>query len=362
MSNGGRIRAFTMAELLALLCCGTVAIALIIPLIGSAKANDHVAITLNNLKNMNAALASYASDFNGRQPTPVADDISSYIGVSMQQVLAAYQSVNGTPHPPLQLGTCNSVNWAYTFQNGSNNGVVLHPIQFGPGTGQRFGSFRLTNSKMLHDYVNGKWYDPTFYAPGDRAIYGLVESLFDHSCEYIDPATLGGNRWSSYSMSPAAMYDPMVLRAELDGGYVDPFSFNEGFKSPGVAQAKYPNLKTRLCEHYWNQNTPANVCNPNFVNGTAAGCEPYFFNHGFQSAPAALFFDGSTRLLPNVEVSTADLQILEQTKEEDGLWHRGTPLSWNGYYNQFSIDDVDLAHHILTTDGILGRDTIDAGK
>src|SRR5688572_26206008 len=94
MSNGGRIRAFTMAELLALLCCGTVAIALIIPLIGSAKANDHVAITLNNLKNMNAALASYASDFNGRQLTPVADDISSYIGVSMQQVLAAYQSVN----------------------------------------------------------------------------------------------------------------------------------------------------------------------------------------------------------------------------------------------------------------------------
>ncbi len=64
------------------------------------------------------------------------------------------------------------------------------------------------------------------------------------------------------------------------------------------------------------------------------------------------------RLLPNTEVFAADQQILKQTGDVDGLWHRGTPFGEDGYYISFGYDGVPLSHHILTTDGILGRDTL----
>ena len=74
------------------------------------------------------------------------------------------------------------------------------------------------------------------------------------------------------------------------------------------------------------------------------------------SEPATLFYDGSTRLLPNAEALAADAQVLKQTGE--GLWHRGTPFGANGFYGNFSFDGTIVSHHILTTDGILGRDTV----
>jgi len=107
-----------------------------------------------------------------------------------------------------------------------------------------------------------------------------------------------------------------------------------------------------MIEHSWLQSPPAE-CNPAF-----AGCEPYYFNHGIDSTPAALFYDGSVRLLPNQEVLLADFQVLSQTGGVDGLWHRGTPFGTNGYFIPESFDFVPLSHHVLTTDGIMGRDTL----
>jgi hypothetical protein len=44
-----------------------------------------------------------------------------------------------------------------------------------------------------------------------------------------------------------------------------------------------------------------------------------------------------------------------------GLWHTGTPLGVNGYYQQSSFDTLaDTSFHVLTTDGILGRDILGA--
>ena len=71
-----------------------------------------------------------------------------------------------------------------------------------------------------------------------------------------------------------------------------------------------------------------------------------------------LFYDGHVRLLPNTEVFAADQQILKQTGGVDGLWHRGTPFGEDGYFISAGFDGVPLSHHILTTDGILGRDTL----
>ncbi len=54
----------------------------------------------------------------------------------------------------------------------------------------------------------------------------------------------------------------------------------------------------------------------------------------------------------------ADQQILEQTGGVDGLWSRDTPFGTSGYFIDVGYDGVPLSHHILTTDGILGRDTL----
>ncbi len=94
------------------------------------------------------------------------------------------------------------------------------------------------------------------------------------------------------------------------------------------------------------------------IFGYGVECEPYYFNHGIDSTPATLFYDGHVRLLPNTEVFDADQQILKQTGGVDGLWHRGTPFGEDGYYISFGYDGAPLSHHILTTDGILGRDTL----
>lgn len=45
---------------------------------------------------------------------------------------------------------------------------------------------------------------------------------------------------------------------------------------------------------------------------------------------------------------------------QKGLWHTGTPLN-NGYYQHLSFDMLaDTSFHVLTTEGILGRDVLGA--
>src|SRR5690606_35363008 len=105
---------------------------------------------------------------------------------------------------------------------------------------------------------------------------------------------------------PAAMFNPGVLRAPSKGGYQNPWTVSGSFTTPSFSQVLYPHLKTHMLEHHWNQNAPDDVCNPHRASGTLAGCEPYYFNQGFNSEPATLFYDGSTRLLPNAEVIAAD--------------------------------------------------------
>ena len=46
---------------------------------------------------------------------------------------------------------------------------------------------------------------------------------------------------------------------------------------------------------------------------------------------------------------------------QTGLWSRDTQWGTDGYYGNFAYDTiVDTAYHVLTTDGILGRDVIGA--
>jgi hypothetical protein len=351
----------TMVEVLAILASILALLAMGLPVIARGGSASGVAVSLGNLQQMNTAFAAYANDFNGRQPTAIVDNFSTY-GGTPNAALVGYQQDAQMDHPPQILGICGDAIFGHYL--GPSFGTpfnfrTITPLTFGPTSA--FGAFRLPNTKLFHTYVGHGYFTAPFYAPNDSAAYPLVEPLFDYECNYLTDATLGGARWSSYCFSPASMFDPGVMRPMSQGGFQDPFSYATGFQSPAVSQAAFPALKTRMLEHHWNQNSPADPNNPldTTTTGLAAylGCHPYRFNHGAASSPATLFFDGSTRLLPNTEALAADAQVLKQTGE--GLWHRGTPLGVNGYFGDQSYDGTILSHHVLTTNGILGRDTVE---
>ncbi len=41
-----------------------------------------------------------------------------------------------------------------------------------------------------------------------------------------------------------------------------------------------------------------------------------------------------------------------------GLWSRDTPFGTDGYFISDGYDFADTSYHILTTEGVRGRDTI----
>jgi hypothetical protein len=150
------------------------------------------------------------------------------------------------------------------------------------------------------------------------------------------------------------MYDVKVFArnsSTLDGnGFTAPSTLAQGYRSPPVSRCKYPSLKTRMIEHHWLQKTPESATNPHFAGNRT----PWFFNHGYDSSPASLFFDGHIELV--------ECQRTMQAEQRAGkLWSRNTPLGAQGYYGAQSYDFlVKTSFHVLTTDGIEGRDVLGA--
>ena len=87
------------------------------------------------------------------------------------------------------------------------------------------------------------------------------------------------------------------------------------------------------------------------------GCEPWYFNHGYESVPMTLFYDGHVEGLGVAEAMGADSR--HEAQSGYGLWSRDTPLGSDGYLISDSWDFLaDTSFHMLTTDGIFGRDTL----
>ncbi len=358
MSDHRSVRALTLAELLVVLAALVVAITVVLPCVAATRASGGVQQSMSNLMRLWAAHKTYAADFNGRQMTVIRDDLGVYGGD-----VGAYNAANGgflcngpdAPaecHPPAIAGeACDGQVWAYWPQFSE---FFFQPINF-PGSPvgcsacAGWGSFRAPNLRPLHDYVNGLYHDPVFYAPNDTTVMDQVEQCLDLPCEFNPDCNPG---WSSYAMSPASMFHPDVMRANADGGWQAPWELDHGYQGPALHQASFAAYKSLMIEHSWVQLPPAE-CNPAF-----GGCEPYYFNHGLESMPVTLFYDGSVRLLPNTEVFEADMRILKKTGGVDGLWHRETAFGDDGYFIGAGFDGAPISYHILTTNGIRGRDTI----
>jgi len=106
-----------------------------------------------------------------------------------------------------------------------------------------------------------------------------------------------------------------------------------------------------MIEFHWLQNTPDTPINAAFAGGQT----PWYFNHGLNSAPASLFFDGHIELVSCQRSMQADQRVGGK------VWSSNTPFGANGYYGAQSYDFlVRTSFHVLTTDGIEGRDVLGA--
>jgi prepilin-type N-terminal cleavage/methylation domain-containing protein len=370
VASRGRGSGFTIIELLVVVSIIALLIGLLLPAISKARDAAKLTESLANLRNLAAAHQAYAAEWNDRQFTLTRDGLAGYGS------LTAYTQSVGV-HPPILLGTGYSPAgdpqpYGFYFTSPPQNEQMLWPIF--PTT--RMGWFRMPNAKQFNRYVSGRFYDRVWFAPKDKVALEIVDSAFENPGEYVPGSTLGSPNttfWSSYCLSPAALFAPNVLdpaNPSLSPTMGDMPA--AAFRVPSFSQARNPSLKTHMLEHHWLQANPNASCNRAFDvdDATFDGCEPYYFNLAAESAPATLFFDGSVRTVGVREVGESDNQV--RNSGGKGLYFRpGDPgfsdagsLSDDGYFLGAGYDsstestEYATGFHILTKDGILGRDTL----
>jgi prepilin-type N-terminal cleavage/methylation domain-containing protein len=361
-----RARGFTLVELLVVIAIIGLLIGILLPALGKARDTALINQSSANLRNLVAANTSYWADFKDRQPTftndgwgslpPACDD-----GCTPQAGCNNYANNYGCPTQMILGFSASGGIWGY-WVNGPNcgfsvsttcaqNACVYVPMCFSGADGG-FGAFRIPNIKHFSSYMNGKYYEPAYFAPKDILNLEIAEEFFGAPDEFNYNGTIA---FSSYCWSPAAMWNQAVM-----GGVkgCNPFQSESqvpsAYRSPTASQAKYPSLKTLMGEHGWLQNPPAQLNNPNFTNN-----EGWYFNHGYNSSPVFAFFDGSIRQIGMWTAMDADSRASASTGQGCGLWLRDTPLGSAGYYGEQAYDFLVSANpHILTRNGIAGRDII----
>jgi len=378
---------FTVVEMIVVIAIITVLIAILLPAIGKARDAARVMQSHGNLRNLAVANDSYAQDWSDRQFTACPDDAGIVGGVGVQygeligcmgQQLCGYDA-NGALWgwwcgANLCGGSCgypgDACYWNACFR------YCFVPQQLDePGF---FGAFRLPTVKAFNSYVGDRWYDPIFWAPKDVFPLRIAEDFFDYPGEFTPYRPSNTNSqviaYSSYVWSPAAMWNPEVF---AHCGLEIPFGDEAPpgcFRSPSVGQCRFPDLKTRMIEHHWLQNTESEA-NPTFAGNDRS----WLFSQGYNSTPVCLFFDGSVRIKGVREAMDADARCRvadgnqtelchcpdggDDSGRERGLWSRAylneisTDHHLGGYGATSAYDTlVGTGFHIATTNGIRGRD------
>ena len=173
-----KTKGFTIIELLVVVSIIALLIGILLPAIGKARDQAKLTQSKANLKNLSAAHATYAAEWNDRQITFIDDNLSRY-GGNQQAAFEEYVNQNGSDHPPMLLGRRDGAIWAYWMSHEGNWGLP-QPIVFEGAANQvGFGSFRMPNCSQFNKYVSGRYYDPVFYAPKDKAAWTAVEACLD---------------------------------------------------------------------------------------------------------------------------------------------------------------------------------------
>ncbi len=367
-------KGFTIVELLVVVSIIALLIGILLPAIGKARDKARVTTSVSNLRQLAVAHNAYAGDWEDAQLSLCRYNISIYGSSDNYGDVIGYNGQHPTTgHPGIVAGWANGGLWAFWPQHPNGNQPwAVEAINFpdGPNPNEAgFGWFRIPNVSNLAKYVNGKHFDRIFFAPKDFN-WDLIEPCFDQPGEYapLDPCNTHPHMWSTYALSPASLLSPDVLSLNEETGeyWTDPWELPGGHRTPTMGSIRYPTLKTHMLEHPWLQNI-RKVCNPAFSTHDN-NCEEYFFNPGFESTPATLFYDGHVRLMGTQEALNANRRHVAQTGGPGvgyGLWSIDTPFEGGyapsdpgGYYMDFAYDFTSTSYHILTIDGSLGRDTL----
>ena len=363
-------KGFTIVELLVVVAIIALLIAILLPAIGKARDAALITQSLGNLRNLSAACNAYGADYNDRQYTAVPDEAGMYGNFSagacsgitatqcIPQMILGWDSGGGLWGYWVRGNPSRCSNWPGTC----GNFIVYQAFDT---WASKLGAWRLSNCKAFNGYVNGRYYDKVFWAPKDKVTMVPIEKYFQTPVEFN--YTNGDYSEPTYCWSGAAMWSPDVFawsrRAGGSGAAATPgasptqATMPGAYKSPAAGLAQYPSLKWRMWEHQWLQNMEGGEVNPAFTSPT-----PWFYNQGYNSAPAVLCFDGHTQI-----VSVAGIQ-----QDNDLASAQGQPLWFvcnggaQGYFNNAAYDMLVINAGacnagVMTTDGILGRDMLRIG-
>ncbi|NBP51362.1 MAG: hypothetical protein EBU70_09340, partial [Actinobacteria bacterium] len=337
-------------------------LAALIPMLGSGVYRSGMMVSANNLRRISDGCAAYEATWNGRQWSKTNDAMGHYNGCG------AY--ANSTCPPALVLGTDASEGlWGYwiagnvqgctSWPGTCGNWPLMMPIAIGGTTGSvdaanaGIGSWNYVNARGLREYVATRYYDPVFFSPNDEVIYQKLQvTAFGSAAEFAWDAA-SNFFTSTYGLSPAAIWGVGTFRAPRDGGFRAPDDYPQAYITPTASIAAYPDTKTRLIEQRWCQQPPALAQLPASTTDF-----PYRFNAGPGSQPGAIFYDGHVAFVPMSTFAADDAMAAQQTG--DGLWSRDTPYGAGGVWADRAIGGFRSSAHLLTTEGILGRDLLKA--
>ncbi len=333
-------RAVTIVEV----AVGTVCVVLIVGVLSGAammmRGGNGEAVSYANLAAIHQAHVNYAQANGGKQWSAHLDNFG-ITGGNCASYLATM------PCPPQQiLGlSANGGLWGYwlgggncsSFPGSCGNWQAYIPNTFTAQLSGWFGASETLNVRSFHNYLNGRFYDPVYYAPNDIAAYNTASVHFNSTAEYVPFPNTQQVVWSSYMMSAASMWGPSVLRAQADGGFQNPNTVADGYTVQPLAGAAFPELKSLTFEKRWNQSPPSSGLS---------------YNAGINSRPVTLFYDGHVAEIVNSLAIIDDARIVQQGGNE--LWCRSTPLGAAGYGG--AAVGSRTSHSTLTTNGILGRD------
>src|SRR5690606_24770544 len=145
--------------------------------IGKAREQARLTQSQSNVKQLITAHNLYGAEWKDNQWCTNDHNLARYGNNAPNAVLnyvKAPPEGTGSEHPTIWIGWAEGGLWSFTPEPAAAKGL-LEPINFNTG----FGYFRTMNVQSFNGYLSGRFYDPVFYAPKDRAVIDAIGTCWD---------------------------------------------------------------------------------------------------------------------------------------------------------------------------------------